>query len=307
MTLCGVSVPARPAPRRGRPRPARLAALLAAALLAALAALALAGPASAVYRPGDDWRHVEATLKALNRNPPRVPVIYLLGGSAARECITTEPAWSDQIRRLGGGRVRALDFGSSSQAFKHGVTIVGAAPAVPSIVLIGLNVGRYTSVPPEDALPVTAPRTARAATVYDSHRFHAGQQLSDAAKRALVSQWLRVKYPRFRERYAGNAAVLRELITVCQDKGFYPVLVELPLNLAIVGHSWDGARTRYHRGARSAARAAGIPRDDFVARIGLVSGDFIDLSHLVESGRAKYQRRLSRLVVAKLKQYGLTQ
>ena len=60
-------------------------------------------------------------------------------------------------------------------------------------------------------------------------------------------------------------------------------------------------------GPRSAARAAGIPYEDFVARIRLVSGDFVDLSHLVESGRAKYQRRLSRLVVAKLKQYGLTQ
>ena len=143
--------------------------------------------------------------------------------------------------------------------------------------------------------------------MYDSHRFHAGQQLSDASKRALVSQWLRVKYPRFRKRYAGNAAVLRELIAVCRDKGFHPVLVELPLNRRIVRHSWDAARDRYRRGARSAARAAGIPYEDFIARVGLVSGDFIDLSHLVESGRAKYQRRLSRVVVTRLKQYGLTQ
>jgi hypothetical protein len=275
-------------------------------VLAAVVLLALAGPAAAVYRPGDDWRHVESTLKALNRHPPGVPVIYLLGGSAARECITTEPAWSIQIRRLGGGRVLAFNFGSSSQAFKHGLTIVRAAPAVPSIVLIGLNVGRYTSVPPKDAA-FAAARAAQTTAVYDSHRFHDGQQLSDASKRALVSQWLRVKYPRFRKRYSGNAAVLRELIAVCQDKGFYPVLVELPLNLRIVRHSWDGARTRYRRGARSAARAAGIPYEDFVARIGLVSGDFIDLAHLVQNGRAKYQRRLSRAVVTRLKQYGLTQ
>jgi hypothetical protein len=253
---------------------------------------------------------VESSLKALNRRPPSVPVVYLLGGSAARECITTEPAWSRQIRALGGGRLRAFNFGSSSQAFKHGITIVRTAPAVPTIVLIGLNVGRYTSVPPaKAALPAPSTgagsRATRGASVYDSHRFRTGQQLSDASKRGLVAQWLRVKYPRFKARYAGNAAVLRELIAVCQDKGFYPVLVELPLNVRIVRHSWDGARGRYGRGARAAAKAAGIPYVDFVARIGLTSGDFVDLSHLVESGRAKYQRRLSRLVVAKLKQYGL--
>jgi hypothetical protein len=245
-------------------------------------------------------------LKALDRRPPRIPVVVLLGGSAARECITTEPGWSAQIAALGGGRVRALNFGSSSQAFKNDLTIVNALPAVPTIVLIGLNVGRYTSVPPK-AEPLAAPAAGRGAGAYDSHRFHAGDQLSDAAKQADVRTWLAVKYPRFRQRYTGNAAVLRELIALCQDKGFCPVLVELPLNLPIVRHSWDAARDRYHRGARSAARAAGVPYDDFIARIGLVSNDFVDVSHLVESGRAKYQRRLSRVVVTRLKQYGLVE
>jgi hypothetical protein len=296
------SDPVRSAPRRSRPLPARLAAPAAAALLAALALLVLAGPAAALFRHGDDRRHVESTLEALDRRPPSTPVVYLLGGSAARECITTEPKWRAQIAALGGGRVRALDFGSSSQAFKNDLTIVRAAPAVPSIVLIGLNVGRFTTIPPKQAARASS---ARAGSVYDPHRFHAGDQLSDASKRALVRRWLRVKYPRFRERYAGDAAVLRELIALCQERGFYPVLVELPLNLRIVRHSWDAPRRRYQRGARAAATAYGIPYADFVAHVGLTSGDFVDLSHLVEPGRAKYQRRLSRLVVAKLKQYGL--
>ena len=121
-----------------------------------------------------------------------------------------------------------------------------------------------------------------------------------------MRQWLAVKYPRFRQRYAGNNATLRALIALCQERGFYPVLVELPANLRIIGHSWDGARDRYRRGARTAAADFGIPYEDFVAHIGLVSSDFVDVAHLVEPGRAKYQRRLSRLVVSKLKQYGLT-
>jgi len=312
MTSCGDRTswrkggpPVRPAPRGCRRLPARSAARVTVALLAALAvALLVAGPAAALYRSGDDWRHVEATLEGLNRRPPGTPIVYLLGGSAARESITNEPNWRSQIAALGGGRVRAYNFGSSSQAFKHSIKIVRAAPDVPSIVLIGLNVGRYTSIPPRTLAPEA--RASRAAGTYDAHRFHSGDQLSDAAKRALVSRWMRVKYPRFRSRYAGNAATLRELIVVCQEKGFYPVLVELPLNLRIVGHSWDRARTRYHRGARAAAKAYGIPYADFIAHIGLRSSDFVDVSHLVEPGRVKYQRRLSRLVVAKLKQYGLT-
>ena len=187
---------AHPAPRRGRLLPARLAAPLAVTLLLALALLALAGPAAAIYRPGDDWRHIETTLEALNEHPPSRPVVYLLGGSAARECITTEPSWSAQIAALGGGRVRALDFGSSSQAFKNDLTIVRAAPAVPSLVLIGLNVGRYTSIPPADATP-SAASPARTGSVYDPHRFHVGQQLSDAAKRGIVTTWMRGQVPAF--------------------------------------------------------------------------------------------------------------
>ena len=113
MTAGGDSGLPCPAPRRGRRMPVRRAALPAALLLAALALLTLAGPAAAVYRAGDDWRHVESTLKALNRTPPKVPVV-VLAGSAARECISTGRA--PQIAALGGGRVRALNFGSSSQA-----------------------------------------------------------------------------------------------------------------------------------------------------------------------------------------------
>jgi len=296
-----------------RPGPARFPAPLALPPLAALGAILLvalvlaatAPPATAVYRSGDDWRHVEAVIAALGKKPPTDPVVVLLGGSAARECVTTEPRWRSQIAAFGGGRVRAFNLGSSSQSFANDLTIVRALPGVSTVVLIGLNVGRYTSIPPKDAA-ATRVATSRTGSVYDSHRFHNGQRLSDGAKRALVGQWMRVKYPRFKRRYAGNAAKLRELISVCQEKGYYPVLVELPLDLRIVGGSWNRPRGTYRAGCRAAAAAYGIPYEDFVGRIGLRSHDFVDLSHLLETGRDKYQRRLSRLVVTRLRQYGLT-
>jgi hypothetical protein len=304
-----------------RPLRVRLASPLAAVLLAAVVLLGAAEPAAATFYRNADWNHIVDTLAAFKKHPPSVPVVYLLGGSAARESITYEPNWTAQISAMGGGRVRALDFGSSSQSFKNDIEIINNAPDVPSLVLIGLNVGRYTSIPPKtlellgrsagwlttvppEPLAARATRAARG-SVYDPHRFHVGQQLSDAAKLGIVRDWLVVKYPRFRQRYAGDYAELRALIALCQKRGFYPVLLELPANLRIIGHAWDGARDRYRRGARTAAADFGIPYEDFVARIGLVSSDFVDVAHLVEPGRAKYQRRLSRLVVSKLKQYRL--
>jgi len=280
---------------------AGLAAPVAAVLLAAVLFLAVAGPAAAAFYHGADRDHIDKMLAEFAQSPPTVPVVYLLGGSAARESITDEPSWSAQIAAMGGGRVLALDFGSSSQTFDYDTGIVRAAPAVPSIVLIGLNVGRYTTTPP--APPAAAPRAG--AAVYDPHRFHVGNQLGDAAKRAIVRRWLAVKYPRFRRRYAGDYAALRELIQTCQEMGFYPVLVEEPIDRQIIGHAWDAARDRYRRDARAAAADYGIPYVDFVPDIGLTSNDFVDVSHLVEPGRAKYQRRLSRLVVTWIEQYGL--
>jgi len=288
-----------PAPSR---RARHLLAPVVAVLMAAVLVLAVAGPAAAKFYHGADRQHIAQTLSEFAQTPPTAPVVYLLGGSAARESITDEPGWSAQIAAMGGGRVVALDFGSSSQTFADDIGIVRAAPAVPSIVLIGLNVGRYTTQSPET--PASGARSV-ATAVYDPHRFHVGSQLGDAAKRAIVRQWLVVKYPRFRRRYAGDYAALRALIQTCQEKGFYPVLLEEPVNLAIIGHAWDGARNRYRRDARAAAADFGIPYVDFVPDIGLTSSDFVDVSHLVEPGRAKYQRRLSRLVVTWIEQYGL--
>ncbi len=279
--------------------------------LAAAVCAALAAPtsASAAFSHRDDWRHITATLAALERKAPTVPAVYLLGGSAARECLTTEPTWQALISASGGGRVRAFNFGSASQSYSRDIEIVRAMPSVPSVVLIGVNVGRYTTRSPKvsdlgDGSDLTRGSPAAAKGVYDSHRFHDGCQLTDAAKRGQALSWLSVRYPVFAERYRGNAAMLRRLIRVCRQRGFEPVLVELPLDLSVVGHAWDRARLRYRRDCRAAAHAAGIA---YAAAPGaeLVSDDFADVSHLVEPGRVKYQRRLARIAANALRRSGI--
>jgi hypothetical protein len=297
-----------------RPGAARLRAALAAGLLALLVALVAAAatpsPAAATFRHDDDRRHVQAVLDSLARHPGTSPIVYLLGGSSARESITSEPSWRAQIAASGGGRVRAYNFGSSSETYAADISVVERAPDVPTLVLIGVNVGRYTSQYPTAAAPAAAVGRAAAAktagrAVYDSHRFHAGQQLSDAAKHAMVSQWLRERYPLFKARFAHHAAELRLLVEACQARGFRAVIVELPVNLPIVRHAWDAPRHQYQSDCRVVAATYRIRYNDFVGGIALTSSDFMDLSHLVEPGRVKYQRRLSRLVATRLHQYNI--
>lgn len=283
-------------------------ALLGVALCVALL---VPGPALAAFKHRDDRRHIEATVGALRLAPPTVPVVYLLGGSSARESVTTEPAWQKEIAALGGGKVSAFNFGAASQSYARDIEVVKALPAVPTIVLIGLNVGRYTLRPVHrlgtSAVLYPPPeRYPGAAAVYDSHRFHEGRQHPDEQKREKVAKWMRDRFPIFTARYAENREALRRLITLCEERGFHAVLVELPVNLPVIGAAWDPARQRYQDDCREAARVAGIPYVDFGADIGLVSSDFNDLAHLVEPGRAKYQRALSELVAAQLEEHGLT-
>jgi hypothetical protein len=283
--------------------------LLAAAALALTLAAAGLAPQTvrALFDHRDDWKHVKSTLAVLSRTTPQTPVVYLLGGSSARESVTTEASWRDEIAASGGGRVLAYNLGAASQSFSADIAIVNAMPSVPSIVVIGLNVGRYTSRVPARGSGSLDLRThvVVASRTYDSHRFHNGDQLPDATKRSMASLWLAAKYPVFKTRYRGNAAALRRLIAACQRRGFSALLVELPVNESILGHAWDAARLRYARDARREARAAGIPYIDLAGRSGLVSSDFADLNHLVESGRVKYQHSLSRLVAARLRSTGL--
>jgi hypothetical protein len=188
-------------------------------------------------------------------------------------------------------------------------------PEVPSLVLIGVNVGRYTHRP---VAPYAASAVYRSAALassltlgqvddYYQHRFRSSNILTAAKKRALLTEWIRKRYPVFQDRFPYNADRLRNLVAVCQERGFSVVLFNLPLNLKIIQHRLDRPRARYRRNCEAVSTRYGVPWIDFVAKLRLANSDFGDNWHLVEPGRAKWQKRLSRTVIAWLKRYDIGQ
>jgi hypothetical protein len=308
----------RPATRRTidalslRPRLRRHFAGLITGLLLVLLAVTVLGPAEPAgamrtsFREGDDWRHLWALLDQFKKSPPKVPVVYLLGGSTARECTTLDGPWSEQVSRLVGRRLRAVNLGTSKQTYRQDLDIVDLLPAAPSIVLVGVNLGRFATPPPKSGAALTTGSDS-ILTSYTQHRFSAGSVMSDAAKRIILKRWLVVRYPLFKRNYAYDLRRLELIIAECQRLGQHPVLVNLPVDNAIVSPALDAPRARYARGCRTLAAEYHIRYFDFVGQVGFVSRDFADLWHCVPSGRVKFQARLSRVVHTLVDRYGLGQ
>ena len=303
------SVVEHPADRRGR-RGAVVAVVLVV-LAASLAGVlnSYTGEARAATqsarRPHSDalWTHIFQVIAKLNANPPKVPLVYLLGGSSAVDSTVSDQSWTTQVGRLVHRRVRAYNFGSTTQTYAQDVTIVNHLPTLPSIVLIGVNLGRYTG---SVARAVRAwPAGTRPADGSGGQARSVTVVLSDAQKRQYVRAWLRIRYPLFKQNFAGNAAQLELLVSICQARGLHPVLLELPLNLPIVRHAFDKPRVQYRDSCRALAKKYTIPKINFLKRTHLVSSDFADLFHLVEPGRVKWQLRLSKTVVSLLARYGM--
>ena len=271
-----------------------LAALLAGQWLLAGDALAATSQTRVAARTSSDWLHILDVIKGLTADPPPVPVVYLLGGSAGRECTVSDTSWAAQLLQRGGPTVLTYNMGSIHQTFRQDLTIVPTLPAIPTITLIGLNFGRFTST----AGPTRSER-------YTQHHYSAQHILSDAAKKLLVADWLKRRYPVFKARFNYGLSSLDQLVAECQQRDLHPVLLELPLNLQIVGHAFDAPRARIRVACGALAKKYQIPYLDFVKQAGMVSSDFHDLVHLVGPGQVKYQRRLCGQLVELLRQYGM--
>lgn len=283
-------------------------ALLAAALLLlALPAGACGGGAAPAASPQPGATSASATPMATVTPSPlgsAPPAVYILGGSSARESIVGNANLAVQIEQAGGPAVRVLDLGASNQSYALDAALVRAMPAGPALVLIGVNPGRYTGAPGAPGAGAAGARAAIADPGEVKHRYSVADILSDEKKTALAARWAAEREPLFDQHYAANSAALTRLVRLSQRRGFYPVLMELPIDLELAGATFSHARGRYRADCRRLAARAGIPFLDFVAQAGLRNSDFYDLFHLVEPGRAKWQKRLTAEIVPLLRQYG---
>ncbi len=96
-------------------------------------------------KASDDYTYLSWTVGAEKRHPPKLPAVYLLGGSTAREAITSGETLARQVKEDGGPSIVAYDFGSMNQNFAQSLDIVDNIPAKDAMVLVGVNLGRFTS------------------------------------------------------------------------------------------------------------------------------------------------------------------
>jgi hypothetical protein len=311
--------------RRGtalRDRPRRLA--LAASL--ALAAVGVfCAPAAAASRPGSatphasvaraflpapgafraarglssDWDHACQVAGWLRYSRPPRRVVYVLGGSASREAVTSEAEWSrDLSRRLDGKPVAAYVTSSSCQTFIEDASIIRALPKGRGVAVIMVGLTRFYTVHVSATVSTSAVRTTPPRPWYQ-HHYDTRDPLPLSEKRALVANWRARHLIGFQTYYTRILGDLDGVIAVCLERGIRPVLVEMPANLAAIRHDFDDVRAVYQDGCRALAAQHHIAYLDFNDSLGLHAGDFYDLWHLLPEGRAKWQDELSRELIGK--------
>ena len=124
----------------------------AAAALLTIVVLLLAGLAGACSGPPAASQAASATPETGSGDgaaqaSPRLPVVCLLGGSAARESTFSDAEWAAEIEALSGHAVDAYNLGTRNQTFATDLGYVEVFPAEwdgAAVVFIGLNVGRFT-------------------------------------------------------------------------------------------------------------------------------------------------------------------
>ena len=225
-------------------------------------------------------------------------MVYLLGGSATRESVISESDWAAQLRTLTGRTATTFVCSTSCQTFVEDALIVSKLPKGRGTVLISVGTTRFVMVHQPASLPRYSLRRTPPAPWYQ-HHYDRRSSLPYAEKRRRVRAWVHDSYPLFQARYQDRLVELEKVIEACETRGLRPALLEMPLNLPVIGDDFDEALSTYRKACLDLANEHDIDYIRFVSGIGLRGTDFYDLQHLLPSGRGKWQARLSRELVRK--------
>jgi hypothetical protein len=238
---------------------------------------ALGGPEVAAWNAGSSNQDFAETFAIVDNLPAGTWVVIGVGPGR----FTASPAECEQ-EVIGIGVLARSDHLKRYVADQYG-HYGGATTILPGIL-------RYLGGVVGEAASSGGP----ARHEYDPFKYSLERAYTPAQKDDMVAAWLERGYPRFRANVDYNLALLDEVVACAQDRGLHVVLVELPLNHESVRGRLDGVLSRYRDPVRAIARARRVPYLDLVRDDPLPNSDFHDLVHLVEPGRAHWQRRLAR-------------
>jgi hypothetical protein len=90
---------------------------------------------------------VSWTVGHLKEHPPKQPLAVLLGGSSGREALVSGPSLAAEVKADGGPSITAYNLSSRMQRYAQSWAIVDNLPDTPTTVLVGVNLGRFTTSP----------------------------------------------------------------------------------------------------------------------------------------------------------------
>jgi hypothetical protein len=239
----------------------------------------LGGPRVAAWNAGSSNQDFAETL-AIVDNVPDSPTWVIIGVGPGR--FTASPADSEE-------EVVGIGVLTRSSRLKSYVAREYGHYASATTILPGIL--RYLGGVVGDVLSAGGPVRHD----YDAFKYSVERSYTPAQKDSMVATWFQRAYPRFRANVSYNLAMLEQVVVCAQERGLHVVLVELPLNREAIRGRFDQVLATYRDPVRAMARERRVPyleRDH-----ALPSSGFHDLVHLVEPGRARWQRRLAKELV----------
>jgi hypothetical protein len=186
--------------------------------------------------------------------------------------------------------------------------LVGEPFMLPVPLVRAALAAQHVKLPPVD---MTAPGLVRYGVGYVKERRRIGEPLfadigysmhytidgplqSRAEKLAMARRDVAQDTATYGPNAAYNFALLADLVRAARSRGFRVAFFDQPLNVHVIGATWNGVVPSYRRRALALAARLGVPYLDVGQRVKLDDQDFLDVYHLVVRGRLKWQPVFSR-------------
>ena len=277
-------------------------------------------------------------MAALKYEPPTIPLVLIVGGSATRECVTEDDALAALVGRLSDTRVEVVSAASTMQRLPSTLAILDNLPRGSGVVVIGINhatfvssqadaetqlsgtplllaspalrdvtAATYGQAPAADIGPglerhVDAYESKRGVVAftgreltYRRHRYDAYGASTLGAKRIMATRFAQgdgAPDGLFFTEFDFSIALLQRCVAMARGKGYEVLLMQDPLDEAAAGDAYAPYVTRYLPEVERIADANQALYVDLNKSVTLTDGDFLDLFHLLGSGREKWMAEL---------------